>query len=472
MKQMRLLLSFFICLFVNVSCATNIYISSSSGDDSNPGTIEKPLKSISAVKEKKNVNIWLLRGDVFYEKITGFHMCSFNAYGDGPKPVLCGFRILKNPNAWVKCEQNGLWKLDLYNTSDFDGFKYKNATSMKSLCNVGVIYSCADDKIYGEMAASLEKLSDVGSFYVSSAYIKEGKNHEDFRWLYFKSPISPDKLGKLCFSVGETCISNVDSCTFENLSIVGFGKHGISPKSNTIISNCDIDIIGGSLHLKNYFCRLGNGVEVWVPVESLVENIKVENCQITRTYDTATTIQGAKTNNSKVRNIHFVNNRIAFCRQAFERYLKPKESNAYYEQCSFENNLVYMCGSNLFGTRVQDNNVNLLSYEEKGRPIKISNNTFWGGSLQYSQEFATGIENNTFYIYRGDVLLNKNKTRKAIVAENDKSIDLYKRVSLDESNIIIVDKKSSQDDSLKEMYRKQALKNFPIIKDLDCLNNH
>ena len=44
----------------------DIYVSSSIGDDSNPGTKDKPLKSISAVPYKSNVHIYLKRGDIFF----------------------------------------------------------------------------------------------------------------------------------------------------------------------------------------------------------------------------------------------------------------------------------------------------------------------------------------------------------------------------------------------------------------------
>lgn len=72
------------------------YISSSSGDDSNDGSQAAPLKTIAAAPNE-NSEIYLKRGDVFYGPITKFKNCKISAYGEGPMPVISGFKIVKIP---------------------------------------------------------------------------------------------------------------------------------------------------------------------------------------------------------------------------------------------------------------------------------------------------------------------------------------------------------------------------------------
>lgn len=439
-----------------------IYVSSSMGDDSNPGTKDKPLKSISAVPYKSNVHIYLKRGDIFFERIYNFKNSIIEAYGSGEKPILCGFRILKNTKAWIKVNGN-VWKLDMSQNENFTGFLRTSATSDKTFHNIGMIYDIGRDQIYGNMVESLSKLRENGDFFVSSSFKKEKEDRDSFRWLYFYYDKDPNLLEDLCISVGEKGINKIEECKISNLSIVGFGIHGAALSSGTIFDSCDIDLIGGSLHTKSKFLRLGNGIEIWIPKGEIVHDVLVENCQITRTYDTGTTIQGTQTMGSKARNIHFVNNRIAYCRQAFERYLNPIESDAYYENCSFHNNYVYMSGHNQFGIKKRENDVHLLSYEKKPKKIDIYDNVFFGGNFQFSSVFTGGIRTNTIYIYKGEFLLSKPGEMNKIFASDKNALMKYKSISMDESNVILLEKESEKDEKLRLAFKDKVLLHYPIL---------
>lgn len=91
--------------FAQVTVYKTLYISSSTGNDENPGTAVLPYKTISNIgKNKRGLRIKLKCGDVFYEKMDRFSDCIIESYGEGPKPVLCGFRVLINSDAWIFTE--------------------------------------------------------------------------------------------------------------------------------------------------------------------------------------------------------------------------------------------------------------------------------------------------------------------------------------------------------------------------------
>ena len=101
----------------SVAFGKDVYVSSSSGNDSNDGSIAAPFKTLAAAP-KKGVNLYLKRGDVFFETLSGVANSTVDAYGEGAKPLVCGLKILKNNDAWVKMP-NDIWCLDLSKQEDF-----------------------------------------------------------------------------------------------------------------------------------------------------------------------------------------------------------------------------------------------------------------------------------------------------------------------------------------------------------------
>ena len=76
-----------------------IFISSSEGNDSNDGLTEvRPLRTIrkAVQKRKTNIRLRLKCSDVFFESISGLTNSIVESYGKGNKPILCGFKILRN----------------------------------------------------------------------------------------------------------------------------------------------------------------------------------------------------------------------------------------------------------------------------------------------------------------------------------------------------------------------------------------
>ena len=95
--------------YLNNNETYTIYCSSSIGNDENDGKSENsPVATISKALSLSS-NILLKRGDIFYENIKANNI-RVNAYGIGQKPILCGFKEIKN-NTWVKgsFDAQGAW---------------------------------------------------------------------------------------------------------------------------------------------------------------------------------------------------------------------------------------------------------------------------------------------------------------------------------------------------------------------------
>ena len=404
----------------------DIYVSASAGDDKNDGSISAPLRTIAAAP-KNGVKLFLKRGDVFFETLQDFSDSEIDAYGDGNAPLLCGLKILKNDAAWEKLP-NGIWRLDLSKQENFEGFKAEGKTN-----NLGAIYFAKTDKVYGHLVRSFSDLSHVGDFWVSdntwTSDVRASKK-QTFRYLYFKFEKNPadarDKIGFVTYSFG---IRNLRNCTVRNIAVKGFGVHGVSKAWNCKFQNLDIDLIGGSVQLSYpSWVRLGNGVEFWISKKDPCNDNIVENCRISRTYDCGATIQGHCGKGVAAKNIKFSNNSFFRCRQAFEHFLSSKEGAAKYENCEFSNNKCFDMGENEFSSP-ETRDANLLSYERN--PIEglvVKNNIFWGAPVYCVQKNPALLQNNTFYVYKGQYLyFNRNATEDTIWAESDADAEAFEK---------------------------------------------
>ncbi len=404
----------------------DVYVSSSSGDDKNDGSLSAPLRTIAAAP-KDGVNLFLKRGDVFFETLQDFSDSEIDAYGEGEKPLLCGLKILENDDAWVKLP-NGIWRLDLSKQEDFGGYKAEGKTN-----NIGAIYFAKTDKVYGHLVRSFSDLSRDGDFWVSdniwTSDVRASKS-QTFRYLYFKFDKNPadsrDKIGFITYSFG---IRNLRNCTVKNVAVKGFGVHGVSRAWNCKFSNLDIDLIGGSVQLSyRQWVRLGNGIEFWISAKDPCNDNLVENCRISRTYDCGTTIQGHCGKGVAAKNIKFSNNSFFRCRQAFEHFLSSKEGAAKYENCEFSNNNCFDMGENEYSSP-ETRDANLLSYERN--PVEglvVKNNIFWGAPVYSVQNNPALLKNNTFYVYKGQYLyFNMMSPQDTIWANSDADAEAFEK---------------------------------------------
>ncbi len=428
-----------------VGFGKDVYVSSSFGSDSNEGTASAPLKTIAAAP-KDGVNLFLRRGDVFFETLEGFKNSTIDAYGEGAKPLICGLKILKNNGAWMKLP-NGVWRLDLSKQEDFEGYKAEEKTN-----NIGAIYYINEDKIYGHLVRRGNALANEGDFWVADHLnVTDVQNkNEKFRHLYFKSERHPSEIGeKVGFVTCSFGVRNIRNCTVKNIDVKGFGVHGISKAWNSQFKNIGIDLIGGSVQLSyKTWVRLGNGVEFWISDNDPCNGNIVEDCKITRTYDCGATIQGIADGEMKAENIKFTKNYFFRCRQAFEHFMRSNKATAKYVNCEFSDNRCFDMGQNEFSTP-EMRDANLLSYEKK--PISglaIKNNIFWGAPIYSAQTHMAKLEGNTFYVYKGQYLyFNRAFPQNVIWADSEADIEKFKEFAGDPTDKIVI--VSKDDESLK-----------------------
>ena len=445
---------FFLLITFNSFAGKVVYVSSSLGSDNNSGlSANAPLKTIGHAYElhKKNIELRLKCGDVFFETLRKWENCTITSYGKGQKPVLCGFKILKNTDAWFKKED--LWVLDLNKASDFGGFV---DVIDKKLNNIGCIYDNVHDKMYGHQVESQNKLQNNGDWYITDVHNESKVTGETFRYLYFKYDGNPKTLGHLCFSVARNGVNGLRNCVLRNLTIMGFGQHGISNPDGCQIEDCNIDIIGGSILLdRQEWVRYGNGIEYWI-TEHAASNSLVRNCLISRTFDTGSTIQGSSETLNSPKNISFENCRFYHCRQAFERYLQYAKPGVSYVNCHFRNNISYMAGDNGFDTPYECD-ADLLSYEFQDHSFDVSGNTFYGSSYYFGAKLPSGIHDNVVYIYRNQYLHNPhyNKSLTKIRANSENDIEEYRKRTGDNSTIVILDRGSNKDLSIRSSVLKK-----------------
>lgn len=419
------------------------YVSTEDGDNRNDGlSVNTPIRNIYAIKTKKDVCIKLKAGNIFFERIVGFNNCVIESYGSGEQPVICGFKILVNTNAWEK-QDAGCWQIDLSKEGNFKGYLAKDAPSELSANNIGVIYDAINDKVFGHLVQYRSDLKQEGDFCITELHRPEQIEKNPFDTLYFKYKLHPKTLGHLCFSMDGVGVTGLRNCILRDISIVGFSKHGITSCENTLIDNCNIDLIGGQNFIKeryDWWSRLGNGIEFWADSKGRNYGNTVRNCLISRCYDCGATIQGSREDIKNPTNIHFENNRFYHCRQAFEHFINPSnKSEVCYNNCSFRGNICFEMGENEMSSP-DARCANIMNYEEQVRPLDISGNIFYGASHHCGYCFASGMKSNVVYVMEGQYLnhYHGKKNYQTIYANTDADIKAYKQKSGDESTIVIL----------------------------------
>lgn len=316
----------------------SIYYVSNTGLDTNDGlspetawaTIQKVNATIVGGDEVR-----FRRGDTFYGTIFPTRGKNENEptvyrdYGEGHKPVITQMKKIKK-EAWVQVSEK-IWRVDLYDINNYTG----NTSELDK--NVG--YMKVDGKLLYDKKFVMENLEKQWDFYCD-----DDNKKVPYMWLY-----SEKNPGELAESIEVAC-EIFGSCLeydvqFVNLYFTGTGAHGIGFfGKRVLISGCEFHQIGGSrlVWYPSPDCRYGNGVEIGGWIDS--SDIIVENCSFSEVYDVATTIQGRPETGWK--NIHFRNNLIWNCNQAFEIWMEvaDKEKDIGMVDCSFTDNVCINCG--------------------------------------------------------------------------------------------------------------------------------
>lgn len=455
------------CTAILVLCAIQvqgaIYVSSSEGNDRNNGkSMDRPLKSLQTALNKDN-DIYLKCGDVFYGSIN-IKGKKIQSYGNGQRPVICGYKRIVKPK-WKKAGRN-IWKINLKD-DNFTGVTIRGSSKLN---NVGCIHEYDKDLVHGRKVEKKSDLKRNWDMWQPPVYDSKDLRPDLFDELILYLKGNPNKL-KLEFSIGTTGVSITDS-SIDGIEIRGFGCHGFAAQSNTTITNCRIDAIGGMafLGISRFVC-LGNGIEFYVSQKN-VENCHVSGNIVTRCYDCGMTIQGSESSKFTASNIILENNVLVECCQAWEDFLN---NGRQYNNCRFSNNIAINCG-NTSGFGYPDTRFmfcNVLGHNHNVRNgMIIEGNTFIGGNLYCASpsygDYKSNIwRNNTFYTSRGHWLMGYYTGSKDIVtiptergkhrsieAATEAAIKTYRETTGDHSTQIII-KSDAEIEALIQEYKNK-----------------
>lgn len=386
-----------------------LYVSSSIGNDSNKGdNPNNPLKTIAAALNKADT-IKLKAGDVFYEHAR-VEKTVLTRYGNGVNPLICGYKRIITPN-WEQVSNN-VWKLDL--TQDNFSGVVLSGPSMSN--NIGFFHEFDKDVIHGFKHQYLKELKQDWDFFQTEVNRKD-MDPAEFNFVYLYLTNDPNQL-KLELS---TCNIPVElrNSTLKNVNIKGFSV-GVTVFFGANIFDCRIDAIGGRsfINSKKYCCS-GNGIEFWVGQYDIKDS-SVSGCYISRCYDCGISIQGTCVDGLSPHNVIIKENLITNCCQGWEDFLS--HDDAFYDNCSFENNKVIFSGESGWGYPesrfkrchvLQNNNHGL-----KGMVFK--NNVFISGNFYCSStrdgDYSSAVwQDNVCYIEKGKYLMGNYYGTKNVV---------------------------------------------------------
>ena len=255
------------------------------GDDGNPGTLDKPWKSIArAMAQNYRAGDQLLfrRGAEYFGSIDrvpapdGSRRFLIGAYGQGSKPVITNAKLLNHAAAWTMTAP-GVWRIDLNDAATHGGWTEDGT-------NVGFL--AAGDVIHPAKKAALGDLRTPWDFY------------DDSTFLYVQSTGNPTTLAPDLRAAPDAVLIRLHSNTeIDGIEMKDCGGHAIrgedDPVVNVRILNNDIHHIGGSF-LIGYAddkVRYGNGIEC---LDSCADWL-VQGNEVYEVYDSAFTCQGSGT---------------------------------------------------------------------------------------------------------------------------------------------------------------------------------
>ncbi len=369
-----------------------IYVSSSTGDDSNDGLSEHtPVKTLSKASSLARADdaVLLKRGDLFRERITAKAGVTYSAYGEGAKPVLYG-----SPENGADASK---WSLIHEDTSTGALiWQYNNGTMQDIgaiVFNDGEGYAIKDVPYYLD-----------GKFFVkgnpAAEYdYKTGLDHNfkffhaagtDTGVLYLRC--DNGNPGKIFDSIefivkgSQIAVSANSDVTIDNLCIK-YAYYGITAatQKNLTVTNCEIGWIGGSAGSYNAKSgvptRAGNAVEVYGGCDGYI----VDNCYIYQCYDAGVTHQVSPSTKGNLRqdNVKYTNNVITDCVYSVEYFFGADASRTTEiragENILIENNLLRRAGYGFGSSRPDINtqrHIRSGSAENEYTNFEIKNNIF------------------------------------------------------------------------------------------------
>ena len=310
-----------------------VYYLSAAGDDAADGrSPETAWRTFGKVKTSLpgGAELRLRRGDVFYGRLRikggrdADHPTRVTAWGEGAKPVISLYKIVKPDPAVWQAESNGVWRLDLTKSGNLSG-------NPEARNNIGFIL--ADGRIHGFRKFNGKPLTAEWEY----AEDKDGI----LRVRCSRNPAEVAKDIRLAPQVGG--VKLVSNAVFDSLVVRGTGAHGANGAgSDLVFRNCEFREIGGSVltvRENGVHARYGNGIECWAGST----RVRVENCSFSDIYDVAFTMQGRQPPRSW-ENVHMTGCMVERCTQAFEVWTTGCKPGIGLKGCSFTRNTCVDCG--------------------------------------------------------------------------------------------------------------------------------
>ena len=400
-----------------------IYISSSEGSDTNPGTVDAPRRTISGLTDEyhRRSKILLKRGDVFFDCFHQFHDSYIGAYGVGDMPVVSGFRVLVKPSGWEKVSgKENVWKIDLNDSTLFKGIDKSFELKPGQLYNIGCMYVPSCDSIFGHIVSSPDSLTRDGDMFTSAYHKSADIAAHPFGEVLIKLPYSPGCLGAVCFSTFRQAASTILNCRVCDIAFVGYSNHGASSDlTGSTFTGCTFDIIGGAVLPDNSrWARFGNAVELWANKPG---KVCFEGCLFSRTFAAAIAFFGSKGNTVMQYGLKFIGNTMYRCSEGLEismniMDIKPVDKAVVnpgggIEQiafigCEFYNNILYGIGQNGFNSPGRPR-VGIFIGSETNQIIPTKYNLFFGGNYCNLTKPYNTLGANDVWLYPGqDILVN------------------------------------------------------------------
>lgn len=381
------------------------YIDSVNGDDSNPGTIEEPLRSADILKFlrlQKGDQVLFHTGSVFRSKFRCVYGVRYASYGEGEKPTFLGSEDGSDSEKWKKTDTENVWTFDA---------KFKD--------DVGNIIFDNGSKCAVKIAGSKNQVGTVNDLVSDLQFLYDNKK------IYLYSEENPaERFESIEIATYGHIITLASKCTVEGLKLLYGGSHGIQGKSvhDVVVRDCEIGYMGGCRPEKDRN-RLGNGVELWKGAM----NVLVENCNVYQIYDAGLTFQS---DNGIFKDIVFRNNEVYRCTYGFEYF---NGDRGILKNISIEGNEFYYSGYGWGNQRpdpVHTSAVNSWkSHENRFENFKMTGNTFAGSTYSLLIIVSTigvipEMEGNTYMQYHKDCMLTPEmKFGKDEAREYIESID-------------------------------------------------
>jgi hypothetical protein len=322
--------------------AKNIYLSQSSGSDSNSGTsADEPIKTttkLNTITLNGGDSVLFKRGDQWNFNDGNFVVMKsgttslpvvYGAYGVGAKPEITRSIVANNPGQWID-QGNNIWKLNQY----VEGTTYNTA-----------IISYNNDQYIGYKRFSMTGLVNQGDFYVDEYMPDPGKTWLIYNYTYVYSVGNPATVyndidvvaGQNCIG-GETDSKGVSNIVIRDLRFKYGGHNGIGipiGSKNILIDHCDVLYCGGTRHVNTSKPDVRRGQ--CINAQGHVENFEVRNCFISQGLDGGIALQGYL-GNLVVKNVWIHHNIIFKNEYGFEFWGKEVTSNlqdVYVENNTF-----------------------------------------------------------------------------------------------------------------------------------------